>query len=394
MKNIMLIIIALLLLTSVGSKAQEKTVTRKLSAEGSSSTQGETIKRKFSAEGIRSLQIITDPGNIEVRTWRKSEILIEISTKNTFELYNLIVDELDHAIKVHFEIDNSWHSNINFIIHSPKSMSFKLETTGGNISFEDDINGNLNLETDGGHITFQNVKGTVLAKTKGGHITGEDINDDVELHSDGGHITLGNINNGKAIVSSYGGHINIGDVNSDVKATTHGGNIEVTNVGGNANILTYGGHISIEKVSGYVDMETYGGNLYLGTATGKVKAITMGGHIQLDEITGSVKAKTNGGNIQAKLNPAKNSSSSLGTEAGNITIMIPPQSKTEIKVNIEHDAIKYNAHDLLISDFNEEFLKIYEDDGELTAKYFLNSGGSKIKLFTSYGKIKIYKWKK
>lgn len=379
MRNILSLIILLVVLTIWVVDAQYNIITR-----------------EFSALGIENVHVSTNPGNIEVRTWSKSKIEIKVFAKNNRSAYDvddLVVEKSGEDIEFYFEINNNWNSNIKLVINSPAEMNFMLESTSGNISIEDDIKGNLEIQTDGGHISFQDVNGKVIAKTSGGHITGKNIYDVVELHSDGGHITLENINNGQANVSTYGGHITIGNVKSNLEATTHGGNIVVKNVGGSANVLTYGGKISLKKVSGNATMETYGGNLYLFGATGNVKASTMGGNIKLDDITGSIIAETRGGNIQAKLNPSRNSESSLET-TGNISIMLPNNAKTEIKINVDNYEAGHNVKRFLISDFKTELIDVDEDMGELNAKCVLNGGGSKIKIYSSDGRVKIKKWKK
>lgn len=356
---------------------------------------GDPIVKTFTASPGEKLVVNIDPGNIDINTWSKNEVKIEVLSKRDYEVKEMVAEKTGSTIKFYLELDDGWNNSITVKIMAPSSFNFDLETTGGNINIGDDLKGELNADTDGGNVNFENVKGKVLVETSGGNISGENVEGNVNLHTNGGNISLGDVKGGKAEVDTYGGNISVGKVSSDLSAKTHGGNLSIGNVGGNANVFTYGGHISMDKVSGSASMETYGGHISLDGASGKVLAKTMGGHISLEDITGSIEAVTSGGHIAAQFAPALNTSSVLTTAGGHISLEIPPTAKATINVFIENDDVEYqDPKEILKSDYPAQSFDVDKSDGIIKATYVLNGGGSEISLECNGGNVKINKWNK
>lgn len=377
MKNNISRIIMLVLLISSATYAQDN----------------KQLIKTFMANPGENLEINIDPGNIEIQTWTKNEVQIEVYSQKKYEIDNILSEKKGNTIKFHLELEDSWNNSVTVKVKSPNNFNFDLYSTGGNISILSSINGSLNAETDGGNVSFSGVTGKVRVNTNGGNISGEDISGDVKLHTNGGNISLGNVKKGKTEVDTYGGNITVGSVESDLSAKTHGGNINVEDVGGNADVFTYGGHISMDKVTGSAKMETYGGHLNLEGASGVIVAKTMGGHIKLKNITGSIEAATLGGHVSAELDPKLKTISSLETSGGNLELEIPPNAKATIYVRLESDDIDAKDADKLVrSDFEATTFNIGED--EINATYVLNGGGAKISLKCVGGEVKIKKWNK
>ncbi|MFZ1291142.1 MAG: DUF4097 family beta strand repeat-containing protein [Melioribacteraceae bacterium] len=353
------------------------------------------LVKTFPATAGENLDLNIDPGNIDIQTWNKNEVSIEVVSKKKYEIENIVSEKKGNTIKFHLELEDGWNNNVTVKVKTPSNFNFNLETTGGNINIENAVSGKLFAETEGGNINFNNVKGEVSVNTSGGNINGENVEGNVNLHTNGGNISLGNVKSGKSNVDTYGGNIKVGNVDSDLTAKTHGGSISVGNVGGSAEVFTYGGHITMEKVSGSAKMETYGGHLNLQSASGKVVAKTMGGHISLQDITGSIEASTEGGHVNAKLDPKANTNSSLKTSGGNMELNVPASAKTTIDVFIETDEFeKDEAGEILQSDFPSSKLDVDADEGKIKATYIVNGGGSKISLNCIGGEVKIKKWNK
>lgn len=207
------------------------------------------------------LEARIDPGNIEVNTWDKNELKIEVISKKNYKVEDLVAEKSGTLVKFYLELDEGWNDNILVKIYSPERFNFDLRTTGGNISAENNLIGNFKANSEGGNIKFRNILGETLVNTSGGNISGDNISGNTNIHTNGGNIAVDNIKNGKADLNTYGGNIKVGNVDSDLSAKTHGGNVSIGKVGGKARVFTYGGHISMEKVSGSASMETYGGHL-------------------------------------------------------------------------------------------------------------------------------------
>ncbi len=379
MKNYILKIFILLLVVGFVSMAQTE----------------EPLIKTFPASPGENLQLSVDPGNIQVETWNKNEVKIEVTSRKKYKIENLVAEKSGNTIKFELELDHGWNNSVKVKVNAPSKFNFDMETTGGNISIEESITGKLTAETDGGNVSFEDVNGVVSVNTSGGNISGENVEGDVTLHTNGGNISLGNVKVGKSDIETNGGNISVGNVASDLQAKTYGGSISVGNVGGSANVLTYGGHISMEKVSGAANMETYGGHISLDGASGDVVAKTMGGHINLENITGSIEATTQGGNISAELDPKLNTNSILSTGGGKVELKIPSTAKSTIEVYVENDDIEYDDPKKIVrSDFPSSKFDVNKDDGEINATYVLNGGGSKISLKCEGGEVRIKKWNK
>ncbi len=377
MKNTIFKILSMLMIMSLAVSAQKNN----------------NIVKTFPAKAGENVKVTIDPGNINVETWNKDEVRIEVISKKKFNFNEFVAEKKGNTIKFYLELEDGWQNSVMVKVKTPSNFNFDLKTTGGNINVENDIYGNFDAETDGGNISFNSVNGKVRVSSNGGNISGENVVGHVKLHTNGGNISLGNVKSGKTEVDTYGGNISVGTVASDLAAKTHGGNISVGDVGGNANVFTYGGHISMEKVSGSAKMETYGGHLKLKGATGDVVAKTMGGHINLEDITGSIEAITLGGNVSAELDPKLKTDSYLETSGGNMELKIPSSAKATIYLTLESDEIEEKDADRLVrSDFEATTFNISED--EINATYKLNGGGAKITMKCVGGEVSIKKWKK
>lgn len=353
------------------------------------------IVKTFPANAGENIHINVDPGNIDISTWSKNEVHIEVVSRKKYKVENLVAEKTGNTINFELELDDGWNNSITIEVKAPSNFNFDLQSTGGNINIEDPISGKLIAETDGGNVSFENVNGEVSVNTSGGNISGENVEGDVSLHTNGGNISLGNVKSGKSDVDTYGGNISVGNVDSDLTAKTHGGNISIGDVGGNAQVFTYGGHISMDKVTGSANMETYGGHLSLDGASGEVVAKTKGGHISLENITGSIQASTEGGHVSAELSPNPNTNSSLETSGGHMSLKIPASAKATIEVFVENDNIEdEDPNEILKSDFPSTKFDVDTDDGIIRATYVLNGGGAKVSLKCVGGEVKIKKWNK
>ena len=361
-----------------------------LSAEDS-----KPLIKTFPASAGENLQISIDSGNIEIETWAKNEVQIEVLSKKKYEIEELFSEKKGNTIKFRLELEDGWKNNVTVKVKSPNKFNFNLKTTGGNISIGNDISGTFEAESDGGNVSFENIIGKVRVSTNGGNISGAEVEGDIKLHTNGGNISMSNVKKGRSEVDTYGGNITVGNVASDLNAKTHGGNISVGEVGGNASVFTYGGHITMDKVTGSVKMETYGGHLNLAGASGSVIAKTMGGHINLENITGSIEAYTLGGHVKAELDPKLKSNSILETSGGNMELKIPSSAKASIEVFIENGEIDAeDPKEILKSDFPSQTFDVKKNEGEIKATYVLNGGGSQISLKCTSGRVSIKRWNK
>ena len=172
---------------------------------------------------------------------------------------------------------------------------------------------------------MDDVAGDLNAFTAGGHINAGNIAGDAQLHSGGGHIRAGQIH-GRADLETDGGNITVGQAGSFVSVRTGGGQIDFGEVRGSVRAQTGGGGIRIMYVSGPLEVESSAGS------------------ICLTRVAGTVRAATAGGTIRAWINPDAPSSggavhlagaSQLTSGNGDIVVFLPRNLAVDIDATVE-----------------------------------------------------------
>ena len=381
MKKIKLLSLALLILAAaVGS------VTAK-------DNEGKSKSFKIAKGGTLIVEV--QRGNIMVQTSDKDEIQLDAVGISSEGQENIEATVSGNKLTVRYnqsEFDSD-EGSFNFIV--PTKLNFDLKTNSGDIKFKNNIDGNIFADTYGGNILTKNVAGNLKAETKGGDIVLGDISGGCNVNTYGGDISIGALTGNDTKISTSGGDIKIKKSTTGVSAKTYGGDIIVGDLGGDSELVTSGGDVIAANVIGNIRMETYGGDLKLDGAKGSVRAKTSGGNIEMKNIEGSVDIKTMSGSISIELNPARNSTSRISTNAGSIELTVPSFAKTTIDARIyvlgwwkeAKDTYKINSEfEVTTEDFDAE-------DKSIKSNYVLNGGGSVIHLKTTNDDITIRKSK-
>lgn len=334
-------------------------------------------------------------GNIAVQTSDKDEIQLTVEGLSSEEQENIETTLSGNKLTVRYGQSEGDSEDASFTFVVPTKLNFDLRTNSGDIKFKNNIDGNIFADTYGGNILTKDVTGNLKVETKGGDIVLGDITGDCNVNTYGGEITIGALSGKNAKISTSGGNIKIKKSTSGIGAKTYGGDIIVGDLGGDSELTTSGGDIIAANIMGNIRMETYGGDLKLGGGKGNVRAKTNGGNIEMKNIEGSVDIKTLSGSISIELNPARNSTSRITTNAGSIELTVPSSAKTTIDARIyvlgwwkeAKDTYKINSEfELTTEDFDAE-------DKTIKSNYVLNGGGSVIHLKTTNDNITIKKSK-
>ena len=375
MKTIILLIILFAANILTAQKESRKTETFQVSKDG-------------------ELEVYTNPGDITIETWDKNEVVVKMRGEDEdSDIREVKIEQRNKRIVVKYDSRWGWSEIIDFIITVTKNFNVILNSTGGDVEFRNDINGNIDVNTSAGDLTMANVSGSLSLNTQGGDIRLRDVNGSLDANTQGGDIRIGKISGKSARVNTQGGDISITSIGSDAKVKTYGGEIRIGDIDGSADVTTYGGDVELGNVGGSVKMETYGGNLSLQSAKGDVEASTYAGDIDLKNVKGSVRAKTNAGNITAVLYPTGKNRSSLKTSNGEVTLYLPENAKANIEASIQVRGWWKEMKDefYVKSDFSGGTNKFDDDEKEITASYTLNGGGEKITISTFNSNIKIRK---
>jgi DUF4097 and DUF4098 domain-containing protein YvlB len=273
-------------------------------ADSSPVSGADVVHRSFNVTPGGWLRIDTDRGNIEVTTGGSNTVEVDVhreargnASEDDFEVS---FEQSGNSIEISGESrERNWgrnNVNVKFVVRLPSKFNVDLETSGGNVSVED-LDGEANVETAGGNLSFGRVTGKISAETAGGNISVEGSEGDVSVETSGGGIKLGRV----------------------------GGKVEAS---------TSGGNITVDGSEGELTVETSGGNIHLGRVGGTVEASTSGGNIHVEEVNGQIEAETSGGSITARMASQPAGDSRLETGGGSITVYLAD----DIRVDVDADA--------------------------------------------------------
>ena len=292
---------------------------------------------------------------------------------------------------------------VQFDVAIPKNYSVDVNTEGGDIT-TDDIGGTAILHTQGGSITAGRIGGAmqeiphgrVVAKleTEGGHIKVLDVAGDLNAFTAGGHINAGNIT-GDASLHSGGGHIRAGQIGGRADLETAGGNIIVGHAASFVSVHTGGGQIDFGEVKGSVRAQTGGGGIHIMYVSGPMEVESSGGSICVTGATGAMQAATSGGSIRAWFNPSARGgqgpvrlegASQLTSGTGDIIVYLPRNLAVYIDATVANGSEHQIEAD---AGLHLAMQGPQNGNGQVHAVASLNGGGAPLRLHTNGGKIRL-----
>jgi len=258
------------------------------------------LKEIFDVNSGGTLYIDSDFGSIEVASWSKKSVQVEVlrsidaytqkEAERILQDLEITFDKRGNDVYVRAEYDRGtfqWKNNrikMRFIVSVPKVYNVDLKTAGGSIAVSD-LEGRVESHTSGGSLTFGQINGPVNGKTSGGSIK---LNGCV----------------GDAIVKTSGGSIKIGQVDGNIEARTSGGSVSIAKAKGSVIATTSGGGINVEEVMGTIDAKTSGGSVTARISAQPqtdCKLSTSGGSVNVhlsEDIKVNIDAKTSGGRVK------------------------------------------------------------------------------------------------
>ncbi len=285
-----------------------------------------TFEERLALSADGSLVIDTDAGDVVVRGGSEDGVVLVVRSSRddlrdhvTFTFESSGSDARVTARRAGSERDfrrwvRSWNGpRLTFEVQVPGGASVTVDTSGGKIEV-DDVRGAVRADTSGGKIVLRRIASDVFADTSGGAIRVEEIGGNAELDTSGGSIEARGVA-GDVTADTSGGSITLLDVEGDVDADTSGGRIEVGNAGGRVRAETSGGGIDVAFAPGNDrggELETSGGGLTVKIDPGvglSIDAEASGGSIRTDlplAVTGSMdrgelRGTSNGGGATLKL---------------------------------------------------------------------------------------------
>ncbi|MGA3025237.1 MAG: DUF4097 family beta strand repeat-containing protein [Bryobacteraceae bacterium] len=259
----------------------------------------------------------------------------------------------------------------------------QVRARGGPVQASD-LGGALDVSSDAGSLQMDRIRGPVTARTGGGEIRVGRVEGDVRCFTGAGVIRVDWIG-GLARLDTAGGEIFVQHVHGPLFASSAGGNIEIVRADSAITARTSGGVIEVGQAVGPVTADTAGGAIQIAGSSG-AQCQASEGAIRLKNVAGGVRAISGSGDIVAQLTAGKRlESSTLSTNSGDITVVIPPSSA----ITVVAQSKRNGAAGRVISDFPEIRLAGGGGPGGSPemAEGSLNGGGPVLQVVASGGVV-------
>ncbi|MDQ3535780.1 MAG: DUF4097 domain-containing protein [Bacteroidota bacterium] len=269
------------------------------------------LTKEFTLEGKGNLEVRTSGGSIGVTGNNSNKVLVEMHVRRNgksvdpddaevrklLEEYKIDISKSGNKVSAISERKGSnWGNNrnnlsVSFKVTVPESISCSLNTSGGSIDIQK-LKGEQDANTSGGSINIQEITGNTKARTSGGSINISQYQGKLDANTSGGSINMSK-SRGDLSVNTSGGSIKLDDVSGSISANTSGGgiNAKILELENNLTLTTSGGsiHAVVPKGLG-MDLDLRGNHV-------NTKLTNFTGEAKKDKIVGSI----NGGGAKVKL---------------------------------------------------------------------------------------------
>jgi hypothetical protein len=197
----------------------------------------------------------------------------------------------------------------------------------------------------------------------------------VDIRTNSGSVRIADIG-GRVRARTRDAEVEVRGISGPVKLRVVNGPVEVEEITGDLQLSSSDGEIQIAWVTGNVDARTTAGAIEMRNVDGDVTAKTLDGSIELVSVRGPVVARSERGSVRASFAvPARGS---LETERGDIDVVIPTDSSTDLDARATRGGVEVDAS----IDLNGE-----EEENSVVGE--INGGGELLSLRTSRGRIRV-----
>ncbi len=363
-------------------------------------------------EGLR-LRLVTDLGDVRILTQKTEQVSYRVrietdsrdpDAKSLLRQYALAARSNPTGVQLTGQMPSRpFHGRVwvRFEVSVPRNYTLDVLTQAGNIETQD-VDGRVSLVTWGGNITAGRLGGPEAAgarlETQGGHITVQDVNGELRATTAGGHISVASVR-GAATLRTGGGHIRVGTIQGAAQLETGGGNISVQRTNESVTVVTSGGQIDFGEAAGSIRARTGGGGIRILRVAGSTQLASGDGSIYLTRVEGAVRASTGAGSITAWFTPEVpaesagkpkvrklSAGSQLVSGQGDIVVYLPRELAVTIQATIE-----MAAEHRIEADPSLPLKVTYPgaSSGTLRGDCAMNGGGEILRLSTSAGNIRL-----
>jgi DUF4097 and DUF4098 domain-containing protein YvlB len=224
-------------------------------------------EKRFQVTGTPDLSLTTFDGSVEVRSWDRPEVLVEVekrgSDKAMAEAIKVSVEQSGNTITVAVKRPEGVHAVFGFRVSPSARIVASVPQRC-----------NLVVRSDDGSIRIERVDGRIALNSRDGSLRGIDLSGTVVARTGDGSMRFDNVSGALDLESGDGGARVSGRLQS-VKLKTGDGSVEVRAVDGSAmtddwEIRTGDGGLRLELP------ESFNANLDASTSDGGVRIVGFG----------------------------------------------------------------------------------------------------------------------
>ena len=162
----------------------------------------ETVEKRFTVSKPVELKLTTFDGAIEVRSWDRQEILVQVEKrgqdKDALSKIDILTDQKDDVVSVEARTTkNSTSFGIGYFVSTsakliasvPRNTNLSIRTADGGVVVER-VTGRAEIHTGDGAIRVTETSGELLAETSDGSMQIEDVTGRVEARTNDGSIRI------------------------------------------------------------------------------------------------------------------------------------------------------------------------------------------------------------
>ena len=187
---------------------------------------------------------------------------------------------------------------------------------------------------------------------------------------------------------SHNGSVRITGISGEVETTAHNGDVTVRDIIGDLRVDSHNGEVMVEQVEGDLRVTAYNGDIEFDRINGEIETRSHNGTIRLRDVTGGgIFAESYNGRIDGDFTVDENGMYEFETSNGTIDIRIPGDSKANVDVVARGRNFRTDFDEL--ADLEREQERDRRYDRTLRINGDINGGGARLRLRTNNGSVRL-----
>lgn len=168
-------------------------------------TQSQIVRdeKRFTVAGVPDVRVTTFDGSIEVRSWDRADVLIEVEkrgpTREVVDALQIVSNQQGNVVELEVKAPRretftgvGFHQSATarLVVSVPRRADVRAKTGDGSIKVHD-LMGRIDLKTGDGSIRASGISGELTLETGDGSVIVEDAEGRVAVDTSDGGVTVG-----------------------------------------------------------------------------------------------------------------------------------------------------------------------------------------------------------